>query len=534
MGRQKTKLDEAVAVPHDGPIHAIWKDMSIDISQSKGDENHSGDGNDGTAKSVDRPGFQQALILLRTVARRRSNTEPAVVDSDRRSSSSTDRLWRTLCTSDKARDQLQALRTFRCGLLDSIQQQKDFGPQRAALEGTHRLLLELMISSQTYPALRRTVQSSLLTVQSILSVDADRIMHDIVANFWKDPWSDPGRTLQEALLFDPTRYTILQHPEVCRGCLAFVCTQVNALLPTLETTTFDRPAQTNIVSIDQDVMRVVETTVQMVTIVKLILTPILSGTHRDDESYVHYTDQLLDFPWTAIRCRSMHSDGLSKVGVVYGQLLLFRWNRLHGNDWPAIAVEAKTRLDNIIADENTAKLNILAAVVGISALLPNGVLQHTVADADSPVLQNPVADFLLQQCNEAIDPPTRLAALRGLTMLLNRCAVMGHKPPCVDRIVQQSLELVLQTWENPPVKQVACAVPSLFKSLMPLLQTTNDVTSQTTASPRGIESGMEALVKRILAQPLNRKVSSRIDIVFVSVRPQYPATCCWIVRCCSS
>lgn len=290
-----------------------------------------------------------------------------------------------------------------------------------------------------------------------------------------------------------------------------------------------------------------------------------ANTNAKDDIFVTVMSQLESFLWQVIVCRVTHVDGLSITGVAYAQTLTYRWNRantIHPAPMRAerIAAQAAAVIQDlqhvttaVVAttiqhDESSSSpqllippLNVLCVVQGIAATLQNHVLvcrgSYSSATQTAPILISPLASHLLEQCRHSTDSAVRLSALRGFNTLLSRChTILNSTHPefahHAKDLTQDALEICLQTWENPPGRQVENAIPSLFGSLISLLQvltagTTKEKEEEMTieynasggkhdnnATGSGSVSGsatfndvssLNALVCRVLAQPLNRK-----------------------------
>jgi hypothetical protein len=125
-------------------------------------------------------------------------------------------------------------------------------------------------------------------------------------------------------------------------------------------------------------------------------------------------EQLKLFLWKGITCSVFLPDGLSKLGVAYGQSLLVFWITMTP---AALSEHAIERIRLVLDDKVLPPLNTICTVQGIAAVLPEDVLLY-----GSPVslIEDPLASYLLYQCSQATDGPTRLAALRSLQTLLSR------------------------------------------------------------------------------------------------------------------
>ena len=137
---------------------------------------------------------------------------------------------------------------------------------------------------------------------------------------------------------------------------------------------------------------------------------------------------------------------------------------------PDIEALARQTLLHVSHAKHLPPLNVLATFQGIAATLPDEIL------VKQEILRHPLASTLLSYAEVETDPAARLSALRGLHTVLNRCLSILKLPNLplpftnyIPILVESTLKIVLECWENPPGKQVASAIPGLFKSLVPLL-----------------------------------------------------------------
>lgn len=464
MGR-KAKVAEAIPVPHDGFLN-----HHVMVSKEKLD-----------GKS---PGAQEAVAILTNG-----------VGDDK--SSYQHRFWTTLTTASQNRDQMQALQAYRSNLL----QRPDH--DTVQLIGIYRILLELSLSCKTNQPLRRAIQPCLATLDGILGSDAtSAIQVDVVGTLW-DPeyWENPLQTLFEALNFAPTKLIIAD----CQlsNALQLLVNASQSVSDVLERSSFHNKNGENLPN-SEVTEAAVELTTEIATTAKLLMTHLLLQEHQKGmfEAHLDVFKELQLFLWKGIVCSTMHADGLSKLGVAYGQTLLVTWI---GMTPELIRESVIQRIQQVVSDTSIPPLHTLCTVQGITVVLPDEVLMQ-----GSPVtlLEEPIASYLLLQCSEATDGSTRLSSLRSLQTLLSRCSSIVKKgdtsvisKDCltyVDKLTQETLQIVMTAWENPPGRQVASAIPGLFNSLVDLIETIHP--KQEKAA-----SGIQGLVGRVLAQPVNRK-----------------------------
>ena len=462
MGRPKPKLHGSIPVPHDGLLNHI---MGSEAQQDIGWK--------------DRSGVLDAWKVLQS--------PKETLDMP------TKEFWQTVRSTSQIRDQLQALQAYRSKLLHSLRNNDGQKQQKTELRGTLRILLEWMLSFRTPQPLRRAIQSNLQTLESIIGDSSSLdIKADVVSSMFQPTvWAIPTFSLFEALnsdLFQPVFSRCVPRS----SALNLITQSAQPLAPVLREYSFQRNAKDSLSAAEERLIAAVEKTVHLATTIKLLMAPILQQP-QDHIADSERIEDLQSFLWIAIECTGLNANDLSKVGVAYGQTLLFRWRHLGDTSDTDIAEAANRRLKAILQDKGLAPLNTLAVVQGIAATLPNTVL---VCRQPRPLLQDPIGDYLLHQCREAVDSATRLSALRGLNTLLNRCSSISDlsSSDFIQNLVHETLELVLHSWENPPGRQVASGIPGLFQSLLPLLRSASG------------SDGIQHLVARVLAQPLNRKV----------------------------
>ena len=455
--------------------------------------------NESSLDTRDLVGIAESLELL-SLARNKSANELESVGK-----SPSQRLWSTLLSTDQLRAQLQALQAYRSTLLHHLSSGEVSDENE--LIGTYRLLLEWALCDDIPTSLRRAIHSNLDTLASICVQDAFIVREQVVSSVLDEQhWTNPLRILFETLNYEPTREVIVQNIESRSMTLSLLAKETGTLQPLLDEHSYYnkayRPSPQNMMS--RDVLTAMEKCVEAATALKLFLTPVLLTW---DESSMYLSSQmesLHDFLWLSLTCRGMPPDDLNLIGVTHGQALLFRWRcKSEGHSSLCIESQAVEHVEAITKDDSLPPLNKLAAVQGITATLPNEVM----FSQSPPIFSNSLAPYVLNQCRSATGAAVRLSALRGLHTLINRCRSfmslldeqgLSH----VIVLAHNTLEVVLQAWESPPVRQVASAIPGLFNSLIALIRSpslNNDDPIVTSLS------NLNGLVKRILDLPPNRK-----------------------------
>jgi hypothetical protein len=409
----------------------------------------------------------------------------------------TKRLWNALRSSSRNRDQLQALQAHRSTLINmmsQVEQPDQRDKTEPYLAGVYRVLLELYLSYKTNQPTRRAIQFNLETISKWLSNEVtSKVTESVVTTLWDVRfWKDSLHTLNEALSYDSTRKVITGNIDTVQDALnLLVGTASDDRRALLENDSFQYSLMTS-PSAAVALETTIQYTIALSTTLKVLMTHVLHDPSIKLSPVNRQFKQLSEFIWFGINCRSMHSDGLAKLGLAYGQTLFASWIHLSPAEISELAIN---RTQQLIAD--LPPLNALCVVRGITAVLPDQVLME---GSPKSLLQDPLASYLLLQSRKATDGQTRLFALRSLQTLMSRSSSLAQKPEYkleyIESLAQEILELVMNTWENPPGKQVASAVPALFRELIQLMEA---------ISPQESSFGLEGLLNRVLDQPVNRK-----------------------------
>lgn len=173
-----------------------------------------------------------------------------------------------------------------------------------------------------------------------------------------------------------------------------------------------------------------------------------------------------------------------------------------------------------LRDETTMSDLCQAAVLqGLAAVVPFTNNEEENGLDVVPELMSAIRDLILQ----ASDPDVRLSALKSIRSLISRLqtiyddaqnqksrTVNDFDAPWVHPLMIETLEIVLQAWENPPTRKLANAIPPLFDSLIQILLVLNPrsslpVTEYNNDECSGKDRILNDLVQRLLSQPLHRK-----------------------------
>lgn len=491
MGRSSSlKTNEAVKVPEDGPI--LWvlqNEMFVEGAV----------------------GMEESLHLLSSA--KRDDHESEISES-----SPSKTLWKVLLSSDKLQPQLRALQVYRSKLLQA-KESANVMSDHQELFGTYRLLLEWCLSTDIPTPLRRALISNLEALDSVIEQEAFRIREQVIESLLKDEhqrqyWSDPLRSLFEMLNYEPTRIIIVNHSDdsdMPIKTLQLMAREVNAVQPVLDEESFVNQANTDKPQsvTSRTALTAIERSVCLASAFKLFMAPVLLSAIERILDLAPLVETLQVFLWSALTCRGMPADELNVIGVVYGQTLLFAWKcATFESDVSSslIAGMAAAKMTAIVTDNFLPQQHKLAAVQGMAATLPNEVL----VSQSPPLYSDPLATYLLGQCRMATGSGVRLSALRALHTLINRCLAIissGLLEDCdvsyINGLSDGTLNVVLQAWDSPPVRQVATAVPGLFRSLLMLLRSHDS----TNGAPKW---NLKRLVKRILDFPSSQKVRTTL------------------------
>jgi Putative death-receptor fusion protein (DUF2428) len=481
MGK-KNKIAEAICIPHDGPLHFILHDKErswencLNMYEGK-DQGYDGD------ETCDDKGIRAAVNILQ------ENQTPLLIQE----------LWRILLNSSNNSEQLQGLRSFRTNTLQNLNSMDE--TTKFALIGTYRILLELLLSYKTNQATRRATQANLDILHSKLEFRTSlSITRDVVSHIWDEEiWFNPLQSLLEALTYDHSNHIILGSNKFIQESLSLIWKKCQSILSFLDQNSFSAIENNLLASMDSTQPQT-ELTADIAVTLKLLLTSLMQkeGFHFTEEMKLTLK-YILSFLWKAISCSLMKADELSKLGVAYGQTLIVTWI---DTSEEALRRSIAQRTREIAEDNNLPSLNSLHAIQGIAVYIPDELLFFL----PTSLLEDPFAPYFLKQCTQAIDPPTRLAALRSLQTLINRCCYFIERNRSqalasfeyLEKLSQQSLSVVMDAWENPPGRQVSGAIPGLFNSIITFIELMHP--KQDKAA-----SAIQSLLSRVLLQPVNRK-----------------------------
>lgn len=540
MGKASLKQSEPVRLPHDGPLNRMTTTKLESASLV--------------------PTVSPSLTLKEAadlLLRYRENNEGGDEDNPDQESPSA-RLIVALLHDKQLKGQLQALQVFRSIILQQKQnrkQQKQQRQQKDVIEPEtkvdadaeavlapplYRFLLEASLSYQTPNPFRRALQSSLnaldecytqqqVTLQQIRDSVIESILLGESASSSSTSgnvccWKDPLYSLQEAMTYTPTQERLFHVTEKRFAAFSMLVRMAQQLTPILQTpssaTTAADPsssASTNVDAWDGHVREAVQQAVIVSNLSKMLLQSQSASTINTStlEPPVLGTTEgalvapLANFLWLLLSdCRLLPAESMTAVGIAYARAML--WNFDTGNDDQKAAKEVQAMLR--MASSRLVDLPATAVAQGLAATISDPVLLFTqdtdtgavpVGDGTSSSPLEALMEVFHRQACRAVDPDVRLAALKGIRSLVSRCTVLWDSSPRQARIrdlAEQTLEVVLQAWENPHSRKLGSSIPGLFESLVILMQKF-DVEQDTVPSA----SRFSELVRRVLSQPPNRK-----------------------------
>ena len=515
--------DPSVTIPHDGPIHRLF--LNVQSSRDSKVEQHA------SASTVDRAESSPSEIAALQLLLQSGYPDESTGDLDEASR----RLLDELRDATDVQSQLAALRSYRSSVLHLLSKAGDattsedehidtggnatFDASTASgLVGAYRVLVELSLSLETPVAVARAIRSSLDAVRAAIDATVVEQMHQEVARSitLTSSWADPIFTMFQALSYDPPTCVHI----VGSGSLG-----VQSALEVLLGTSLDIESTVKSKSFHAkasgektlsgpsalEVSEAIDRGTEVACTLKLIMAQFLVGAEgesaTDGIDVVPALDSILDsLLLPLLACTATSTDSLSKVGVVLGQVWLYKWFCGVGDtaDVGELAFQMFNQLTGATSKEewmtSLPDLNTLSAVRGIAATLPDSVLLIRVNET---MLLRSIGSYLLRLCNHSTDPAVRLSAIRGLDTVLTRAASILRSELCEHRsvmdadlecLVRDSLDVALTTWSNTSSRQVSCAVPGLFKSVILVMRTsTSDSTS------------IDSVILRVLEQPTNRK-----------------------------
>ncbi|CAJ1960388.1 unnamed protein product [Cylindrotheca closterium] len=377
--------------------------------------------------------------------------------TDESGSSVEAKLCQDLRNAKTSKEQIQSLQAYKSskrnpssGKENELNVSETLSDERTAL---YRILLEWSLSTETPVPLRRTTQSIIAHDRSI-----EEISRTVLVSFWSSTsWKNPLMSLETALN-SPILKPILQD-SLLYDCLEFLyATYISESLEAKDLTSES----------------IVEIGSRLSEILKLLLD--------NHEDHIPHLEEQRQYILMLFQCPSLPIDVYNTLGIVYGRLLLCS----------GAESLSKTAIEEVLSiDDTHANLSALARlqiVKGIAAKLSIGILMNVQSEVQMSPLDASWR-YILRVCRSATDPMVRWAGLKGLSSLSSRLLGLKDSNNSHAELVNETLDVVLQAWEHPPLRKIGSAIPSLFESLVKLLQ----------------KEELEGLICNVLEQPVNRK-----------------------------
>lgn len=378
--------------------------------------------------------------------------------TDDSGSSAEAKLVRSLRGAKTSKDQIQKLQSYKTSTRNDSSEK--YGQAKVIELSTdettalHRLLLEWSLSIQTSVPLRRTTQSIVEKDERI-----EEVSKKVLISFWSTKnWQNPLMSLETALN-SPILKPILQGA-LLHDCLKFLYR--NYISECLKTKSLSSESM-------------VEIGARLSEILKLLLD------NQEDE--IPHLEDLRQYTLMLFMCPSLPIDAYNTLGIVYGRLL---WCSGAKESLSTKVIKEVQFLDDFHA--NLSELARLQIVKGIAATVSPDILLEVQTEAGQSPL-DACWRYILRVCRTATDPMVRWAGLKGLSTLASRLLSLEAPSNSHAKLVHETMDVVLQGWENPPLRKIGAAIPSLFESLVKLLQ----------------KEELGSLIADILKQPVNRK-----------------------------
>ena len=391
--------------------------------------------------------------------------------------SSTSKLCQSLQGAETAKEQLHALQSYRCTLLNNKKKRESELEQVLDEDSSialYRLLLEWSLSEKSSLPLQRAIQSNLNTIEIS---NKEATTQQVLESLWEQPdcWKNNLYALEVAVNFAPL-LNLLQ-TLLFAECLAFLYNEkVSRYLTSEDTSSSATFMNESLVVVD---------------VLKILLLKYNQQQTSTERRSVPFLNEFRKFVLMLFANPSTPTDAFNALGILYGRLLLC------SEPTKLIETSVKTveTLDKVHFD--LSPLARLSIVQGIAATLDLEILTKTTQDVQSSPMVS-CWKYSLRVSQVAADPMVRWGALKGLSTLAGRWKqhqqqqekiTIIAKNVYTDNLVQETLQVVLQAWENPPLRKLGTAIPGLFRTLVQLLK----------------DSQIQELCHRVMQQPVNRK-----------------------------
>lgn len=521
MGRSKTsakqKSNVPILFPHDGPV---FRRLSSETTSS-----------DGPPERVDDDSLERAVTIL-------GGARDSGSSSSNNNSNRNALLVFNLCqslqqTNTTTKAQLQALQSFKCTFLNLAKEADKLSEEESALQhgdnddsshliGLYRLLLEWSLSYRTPLPFQRAIQANLKMLGSSSTIFATTnaamtVCKDAVESIWKTPekWQNPMHSLDVVVNYSPLREILQADDKLFVDCLAFLGRSQTVSI------VMEKSSSSS--------SQVMDDALRIVTMLKILLGGMEKNSSSTATTTTTTTNTILPllekfekFVFALLIDPNLPSDGFNTLGILYGKLLFF-----------SIASETKviqtTCTATVAALDSNAQqfrglspLASLSMVQGMAATLDANVLMTTggmddsennieIDDNNNNNNENHFSplevcwEYSLRVGQTSTDPLVRWASIKGLSTLASRWkqnqAKMikegndtNQQPQQQELfqhsdLIQKTLDLVFDSWENPPLRKLGTAIPGLFKALVQLLP----------------KNDLRGLCHQVLQQPASRK-----------------------------
>jgi hypothetical protein len=402
------------------------------------------------------------------------------------------KLCRTLQNASNGKEQFHALHSYRSTILN-LRSKKDLDsvPDQQMNNGLYRLLLEWSLSCQSPVPLQRSLQSVLSCVKT---ADEREISIEVLRSFLKKhqkDWRNPLFSLDVAA--HDTKLAKILKTLLFSDCLSFL---------------FQNFVSTYILENDSDQQPPHQQSspslfVKESIVVSKILKILLHNLSPEQE--VPYFDDFQSYVLMLFGSSRIPTDSYNTLGIIYGNLLLAKNPKVEDI---IITVES--------LDSDHASLSSLARLSMLQGIAATLDLQTLLATCNGTSPLESCWKYSLRISQIATDPMVRWGALKGLSTLAVRWSQAdasssttnnnnNNSTTTIDSLIQETLQVVLQAWENPPLRKLAKAIPGLFQTLVQLLN----------------EEQTQRLCQNVLEQPANRKGKYlALDILLAHVPPE--------------
>ena len=482
----KSKSTAPVPLPHDGPIfHCLQRRRREDTPPHLEDS----DPNDPT---------EITLALQLVVGGEMSREED---HASRQEDHVAFAFVKTLQSVSTIKDQLQAIQGFKSTLLNLKAKHQPL--QASTANAMYRLLLEWSLSCDTTLPLQRALHSclqALETTEGISKIVIERTLNSLWTTLPAQEqsnyccWKDPLHFLDVAVN-TPFLCTVLKE-KMLENVLSFMYHHwVRFMI--MEKSQKD----------DDDEW--VSRGLLLCKLVKILLQPPPLSENLDPGTassglLIPFCDELEALVVRLMDCSTLPIEGFSTLGIVFARLHLnSRCDAsLSLQDLAQKAIQSIQNLTSasrsssgvdyeVVVQSSLARLSI---VQGISATLDSKALLYAASAYGSKTPLEECWRYLLHVSQVAVDPVARWAALKGLSTLATRWKQHSENASpeqtiVFEGLIQDTLDVVLQAWENPPLRKLGTAIPGIFQALLEFL---SDLQRQT-------------LCHRVLNQPVSRK-----------------------------